>query len=85
MLISLSNLFQSILIILFAFLKSKMLNSKVKFHILISLFVLTLHRADAKCEMTYDDLDNCALKSNLFGNPKWKVPETEDELTEICR
>lgn len=65
-----------------------MANSKSSVQLFVYLFVLSLFmflvQVNAKCDMTTEDLDNCALQSNLFGNPKWKVPQTEDELTAIC-
>ena len=43
-----------------------------------------LVKVSAKCEMTYEDLDNCGVKSSLFGNPKLKIPENEEELNMFC-
>lgn len=60
---------------------------KVSSYFLVCLFVLSAFKSaqvDAKCEMTFEDLDKCAMQSNLFGNPKWTVPETEAELDKLC-
>ena len=66
----------------------KMATSKESVQVFVCLFVLSLFmflvQVNAKCEMTTEDLDACAQQNNLFGNPKWKVPQSEDELTEIC-
>lgn len=50
------------------------------------LLILTsfLMEVNAKCEMTYEDLDNCGIKGSLFDNSGRKIPETEDELTAFC-
>ena len=51
--------------------------------ILLALLSFSVE-VSAKCEMTYEDLDNCGVKSSLFGNPKLKIPENEDELNVFC-
>lgn len=64
------------------------MDRKTSFYLFVFLFVLTLltflTRVNAECEMTFEDLDNCALSSTLFIEKNFKIPKTEDELTEIC-
>ena len=64
-----------------------MIQSKVSVRLLVGLvglLVSCLVGVSAKCEMSYEDLDNCDVKSSLFGNTKLKIPENENELSEFC-